>query len=261
MGRGRNYTLWRSNDIVLETPKTGIRDISPAAVKGKTREPQRSGQQCSRFTVALTQCVQRKSFFLYGKTCTKHVVACIEHQRSWNPRPGIPQLRVSNIDWHKPQVAARLASRSCRSPTLSKAVCGTLLGWVINRALAGSCNNKRLWDNLNLLISLTIVLITFPLPEAVRSVIKVKSCEVSASKAQVPIQGVRFQSTNAIHRIISQQKFLMYVTSFSNVLAELLNLPVIVNSTITSQKSLAGERKSNCENLSREEHRFTKLLH
>ncbi|KOX78008.1 hypothetical protein WN51_05896 [Melipona quadrifasciata] len=48
-------------------------------------------------------------------------------------RPRIPQLRVSNTDWHKPQVAARLALGSCRFPTLNKAVCGTLLGWVIER--------------------------------------------------------------------------------------------------------------------------------
>ncbi|KOX75902.1 hypothetical protein WN51_12332 [Melipona quadrifasciata] len=52
-------------------------------------------------------------------------------------RPRIPQLRVSNTDWHKPQVAARLASRSCRSPTLSKAVCGTPLGWVTEASLSG----------------------------------------------------------------------------------------------------------------------------
>ncbi|KOX71901.1 hypothetical protein WN51_03046 [Melipona quadrifasciata] len=44
--------------------------------------------------------------------------------------PTIPQLRVSNTDWHRPQVAARLASMSCRSSMLSKAVCATLLGWM-----------------------------------------------------------------------------------------------------------------------------------
>ncbi|KOX73179.1 hypothetical protein WN51_14667 [Melipona quadrifasciata] len=32
---------------------------------------------------------------------------------------------------------------SCRSPTLSKAVCGTPLGWVIGPNLTGSYNNKR----------------------------------------------------------------------------------------------------------------------
>ncbi|KOX69351.1 hypothetical protein WN51_06351 [Melipona quadrifasciata] len=55
--------------------------------------------------------------------------------------PRIPQLRVSNIDWHKPQVAARLASKSCQSPTLSNAECGTSPGWVDN--------NKRLGRSLS----------------------------------------------------------------------------------------------------------------
>ncbi|KOX78584.1 Homeotic protein proboscipedia [Melipona quadrifasciata] len=43
---------------------------------------------------------------------------------------GFLKLRVSNTDWHKSQVAARLASRSCQFPTLSKAVYRTPLGWV-----------------------------------------------------------------------------------------------------------------------------------
>ncbi|KOX81117.1 hypothetical protein WN51_10042 [Melipona quadrifasciata] len=41
---GRNFGM---------KPTTGIRNISPTAVKGQTREPQRSGQQSSRFTVTL----------------------------------------------------------------------------------------------------------------------------------------------------------------------------------------------------------------
>ncbi|KOX69121.1 hypothetical protein WN51_06179 [Melipona quadrifasciata] len=54
-------------------------------------------------------------------------------------RPRIPPLRVSNTDWHKPQVAARLASRSYRPPTLSKQ-CAELrarMGVFIGPALAG----------------------------------------------------------------------------------------------------------------------------
>ncbi|KOX80799.1 hypothetical protein WN51_03861 [Melipona quadrifasciata] len=52
-------------------------------------------------------------------------------------RARIPQLRVSNTDQHKPQVAARLASMSYRSSTLSSRVCGTPLGWVRTSLLVG----------------------------------------------------------------------------------------------------------------------------
>ncbi|KOX67466.1 hypothetical protein WN51_08769 [Melipona quadrifasciata] len=56
-----------------------------------------------------------------------------------NPtRPRIPQLRDSNTDEHKPQVATRLALRSCQSPTLKKAECGNTAKMCAPTSLAGS---------------------------------------------------------------------------------------------------------------------------
>ncbi|KOX76125.1 hypothetical protein WN51_11840 [Melipona quadrifasciata] len=52
--------------------------------------------------------------------------------------PMIPQLRVSNTDRHMPQVVARLASRSCQSPTLKKAKCGNTAKMRAPTSLAGS---------------------------------------------------------------------------------------------------------------------------
>ncbi|KOX78210.1 hypothetical protein WN51_09569 [Melipona quadrifasciata] len=46
---------------------------------------------------------------------------------------GFLNYEFRTLTRHKPQVAARLASRSCRSPTLSKAEFGTPLGWVFGR--------------------------------------------------------------------------------------------------------------------------------
>ncbi|KOX75922.1 hypothetical protein WN51_12352 [Melipona quadrifasciata] len=54
----------------------------------------------------------------------------------------IPQLRVSTTDQRKPQVAARLASRSCQSPTLKKAECGNTAR---RQHRQDACTDKSSW--------------------------------------------------------------------------------------------------------------------
>ncbi|KOX71697.1 hypothetical protein WN51_03408 [Melipona quadrifasciata] len=67
-------------------------------------------------------------------------------------RSRIPQLRDSNTDWHKPQVAARLASRSCQSPTLNKAKCGNTAKMHAPTSLAGSYDTSS-WEIPQILAS------------------------------------------------------------------------------------------------------------